>query len=484
VTRSVLFTSTVLVAGWACASCAGEAPAPKAKEGDSRDAFVRVSPRDPRYFDLSDGAPYVPIGLNMAGPPAGGLPGMEAWIEKLARNRGNFARVWMSNPYFEVEHERSGQFDADKAGRIDKLLQIARRHNVRLKLCLEHFRHTGEGGQPWAAKPMHLKTHGGPARSTADFFDNPACRELYKKKLQWFARRYGDNPTVFAWELWNEMNCIAGGDPMAWTEAMLPELHRLFPRNLAVQSLGSFDGPWGPPAYRRLCGLAGNDVLQVHRYLDLGAKLDVCRGPVDLLAADAVGQLLDAKVEKPVLLAESGGVEPRHSGPLKLYAKDKAGIILHDVLFAPFFAGAAGPGHCWHWEVYVDRNDLWWQFGRFAAAVEGIDPPAERFRPVRLDGPRLRVYALLGRTTLLAWCRDSRNTWQTELADGRPPEPVRGESLAIDWPGGAGANVSARIYDPWTDRRSAARLEGRRLVLPEFSRSIVVKLRRTEPASR
>ena len=44
------------------------------------------------------------------------------------------------------------------------------------------------------------------------------------------------------------------------------------------------------------------------------------------------------------------------------------GIILHDVLFAPFFAGAAGPGHCWHWNVYVDRNNLWHHFARFAAS--------------------------------------------------------------------------------------------------------------------
>jgi hypothetical protein len=32
-------------------------------------------------------------------------------------------------------------------------------------------------------------------------------------------------------------------------------------------------------------------VLQVHRYLDLGASLEVCRGPVDLLAADSIREL-------------------------------------------------------------------------------------------------------------------------------------------------------------------------------------------------
>jgi hypothetical protein len=34
--------------------------------------------------------------------------------------------------------------------------------------------------------------------------------------------------------------------------------------------------------------MSGNDVAQVHRYLDLGAKFEICHDPMDLLAADAV----------------------------------------------------------------------------------------------------------------------------------------------------------------------------------------------------
>src|SRR5262249_47471885 len=35
---------------------------------DDLAAFVRVSPRDARYFELSNGHGYVPIGLNMIAP--------------------------------------------------------------------------------------------------------------------------------------------------------------------------------------------------------------------------------------------------------------------------------------------------------------------------------------------------------------------------------------------------------------------------------
>ena len=46
------------------------------------------------------------------------------------------------------------------------------------------------------------------------------------------------------------------------------------PRNMAMQSLGSFDSPRAVETYRRHSTMPGNDLAQVHRYLDLGASLD------------------------------------------------------------------------------------------------------------------------------------------------------------------------------------------------------------------
>jgi len=102
-------------------------------------AHVRVSPRDPRYFELTDGEPYIPIGLNMIGPPGNGLEGMEEWFKKLSAQGGNYVRIWLSNPFFDVEHERSGVFDEERAKRIDALLTLAKKYGIRLKLCTEHF---------------------------------------------------------------------------------------------------------------------------------------------------------------------------------------------------------------------------------------------------------------------------------------------------------------------------------------------------------
>jgi hypothetical protein len=445
---------------------------------DDHAAFVRVSPRDTRYFELSDGTPYIPIGLNMVGPPRDDLAGMEAWMRKLAANGGNYARIWLSSPFFDVEHGQSGHFDPERAKRIDALLALARKYGVRLKFCTEHFRHLGEAKQPWTAKPQHLLANGGPARDTADFFQGEAGRRQYKGKLAWYAERYHDEPMIFGWELWNEMDAVQANVWRPWSAEMLPELHRLFPKNLAMQSLGSYDHQRKRDSYRDLCELPGNDVLQVHRYLDPGASWEICHGPVAVFTAEAVRDLRSFGVRKPVMLAESGAVQRSHSGPSKLYAKDHEGMILHDVLFAPFFAGAAGPGHIWHWDVYVDRNDLWHHFSRFAAVVKGLDAPAESLEPFELSHPRLLILGLKGRHTTLVWCRDRQNTWQTELAEGQPPELLRQVRVELGQQQTSHPARTIRTYDPWSNIWQGAALEGSAIVLPEFKRSLVIRMER------
>jgi hypothetical protein len=437
--------------------------------------FVRVSPRNRRYFELTDGSPFIPNGLNMVQVPGRdpdrAMETMDDWLSQLSANGGNLVRVWLGSAFWDVEHERSGEYDPARAARIDKLLELCRKYRIRAKLTLDHFRHF-EGTPDWSQKPIHLASHGGPASSIADFFDGERSRAQFRRKIRWFADRYGSRPEVFGWELWNEVNCVGGGDYTAWTETMLAELHKAFPGNLATQSLGSLDRENKRQEYRRFSTMEGNDIAQVHRYLDLGAKLDVCRGPVDVLASDAVRELLSFHPGRPVLLAESGAVEPSHSGPFKYYGKDKEGIILHDVLFAPFFAGAAGTGQIWHWDCYVAQNNLWRHFRRFAEIAKGLDPVAESLAPSMIQHERLRVYALRGPRTFLAWCRDTQSTWLSELENGNKPETLR--KVEVDT--GLQSSGTAHIYDPWSNEWSKARLSNGRVTLPEFSRSIVISV--------
>lgn len=170
-------------------------------------------------------------------------------------------------------------------------------------------------------------------------------------------------------------------------------------------------------------------------------------------------------------------MKPNHAGPFDLYAADRDGVLLHDVLFAPFFAGAAGSGQCWHWSDCVDQNGLWWQFRPFAPTVAGLDPPSEGFVAVAItSSPPLRVWALRGRRTAIAWCRDARADWMAELKRSESPPWVEGAEVSLIEIAGRSAIRRAAACDPWTDRVQPAAVAQGRLRLPAFRRSVVVRI--------
>lgn len=373
------------------------------------------------------------------------------------------------------ENQVSGKYDGERAKVIDKFLKLAGENGIRVKMCIEFFRDIPAEKVKFFDKPLHNKANGGPFRDMDDFLNSSNGREQFKRKLAWFAERYGDNPAVFAWELWNEMNCVRG-EWLEWTQVMLEELHSLFPKNLAIQSLGSFDSDGIRERYRKTFLLPENDIAQVHRYLDLGAQLEICHGPVDILSVDSVNELLAFETNKPIILTETGAVKPRHTGCSELYEKDKDGILLHDMLFAPFFAGAAGTGHGWFWREAIEKPNLWYHFTRFAKAVDGIDPPAEKFMPAIIPHLDLRVYALKGQNTFIAWCRDTKNDWQSELEQGIPPANLNNISLDVSEHIEAGQDRSVSFYDPWQDAWSSGTYVNGKIALPEFRRSIVAKV--------
>ena len=162
-------------------------------------------------------------------------------------------------------------------------------------------------------------------------------------------------------------------------------------------------------------------------------------------------------------------VRANHTGPSDLYDLDAKGMLLHDEIFAAFFAGSAGCGQPWHWDhQYLDRHDLWYHFARFATATEGLDPIAENFRPFRTETQRLRIYGLKGRRTIVLWCRDKANTWESEYRNGIAPETLRDVKLPF------ASHEGFSVYLPWEDRTVS--LPAGRCVLPPFQRSCTVRV--------
>ena len=440
-----------------------------------------VSKVDPRYFADAQGRTFVPVGCNICFPRMyEGSPESRAecegrffgWLRKFAANGGNFTRLWLGHAFFEIMPETAGAYDPAAEATLKKTVALCEELGIKLKLTLESFRtvHPADKvGTGMYAAFFNRPLYSSHARNMHEFLHSEECAQIYLGK----ARRLkelglGDSPAVACWELWNEINSIGPwrGDVGPWSDRMLAELRAMFPSQMTVQNLGSFSGPSIYDYYDYLGRIPLNDFMQIHRYLDPGAEQDVCRGPMDVLAADSIRELLDRRGDIPAILAEVGAVKANHTGPSEFYPKDKHGMLLHDEIFAPFFAGSAGSGQPWHWDhQYIDGNDLWWHFARFAEAVKGVDPAAEHFRPFHTETRRLRIWGLRGERMTLLWCRDKHNTWERELARGEAPQIVSGAKLPFA--------CKFTCYLPWEGRWTDT-MKGN--VLPDFTRSVVVKI--------
>ncbi|MFC2124971.1 cellulase family glycosylhydrolase [Bacteroidota bacterium] len=449
--------------------------------------YVEISSINPNYFQLSDGSPYIPIGLNMIHPSGDfasdeeALQQVEDMMKGLSDNGGNFVRIWLSHRMWDIEHEAAGVYDESHARNIDRYIALARKYGLRIKMTFEHFRvvDVAENPRTWAKKLIYHTSKGGPVNSIQEYLTTDAGHKLFIDKLDFYQERYGADTVFFGWELWNEMNAVHGPEDsafFAWNKKMLLEVKKRFPENLAMQSFGSFDRESGRENYKRIMTMQENEVAQIHRYLDLGARMEICHGPQDIALSDAINELRSYNPGRPMILAETGAVEPRHSGPFKHYKKDTVGLILHDALFAPFFTGSAGVGMIWHWVPYVHANNLWFQFGRFSNAIKGVNPIEEELKPVFRETDRLRVYELQGKSITLLWLRDKQNNWKTELDEGIPPEIVKltKEDMGSLLP----SNYSSlMIYDPWKDMWSEAFSSSELPESIEFERSLVLRVK-------
>lgn len=464
-------------------------PHPKPVAGQPNPGrYVSVSKEQSQYFSFTDGTAYVPIGINMINPSGGNMAHpdsafaeIEQWMKALSENGGNYVRIWLSQAFWDIE-EKAGEYSEEKAKRIDRFFAMARQYKLRVKVTLEHFRSItlAENNQPWATKFAYHTSQGGPLDSISQYLSTDTGRKLFLNKVDYYQKRYGADTLFFGWELWNEMNAVRGPEDstfFAWNELMLKEVKERFPQHLVMQSLGSFDSDKVRNVYKRMMNIPANEVAQVHRYLDLGAPLPVCHEPMDVIASSAVRELLSYSLEKPILLAETGAVEPRHAGPSKYYPLDTAGILLHDLLFAPFFSGAAGTGMSWHWESYVAKNNLWYHFGRFAAAVSDVNPIEEAFTPSLVETGDVRIYVLSGKNTSLYWIRDKNSNWKTELDQKVPAKLITDLRLTQPELNLDGVR-EASCYDPWADRWSTLDLSDDGIELPSFRRSIVLRARR------
>lgn len=428
--------------------------------------FVKVSDKDRRYFAYTDSEPFMPIGINMAFPQSFavsngsefgqsdnvayiGLKQYEAWFKKASENGVNLVRIWCGHDYLSADTNEAGIFHAGQFAKLDRIIALAKKYGIKLKLTMEQFRNVGDGADgSYIGKLFNKQVcfKGRKCKSADEWLDDDVWQKAWFEKIGEYAKRYAYNDTIFAIELWNEMNCFGtvfhDTERIArWNIKAAEKLHALFPNHMIINSLGSCDWDGAKKCYAEF-PWDSFDFKQVHSYLDQGAKFaELTHNSIEGLKKICAEQMPE---NMPLFVAETGAVNDCHSGPFRYYSSDDDGIIFADCVYTPLFLSCACCGNIWHWDArYVESKNLYHMYKPLKALTDGINFDEEDFTAADCSDSKAYVLALRGKKHDLYYIRNKSASWQNILRDLNAPTVI--EEIALDICG------TAEIIHIWND---------------------------------
>jgi hypothetical protein len=367
----------------------------------ARDAQFTVSPSDKpgfirvgankRYFQYTDGQTYFPIGHNLkwSWDEVGGLYAYRDWLRQLSESGGNYARLFIDEPWFiglewdTPAGDYRGAGAQTAAARLDAVLEAAAEYGVKLQLVLLwHQSLTVYKGTPvnppatfprpdinadWDNNPYNI-LYGGPIGGPAVFFFNDQAKELFRRRLRYIVSRWGYSPDIFAWEVIDEIDGTAEYDSQVsakWLNDTASYLKELDQQGHLVTV--------GSAAYDALVASTPP--------LDFTTTQVFQRRPIETvsdqttLVVDAIRRNLDTNPIPNLLTSYSLNpwYEPTEDDP--------QGAHFQDTLWASVLSGAGGAGASDWWDTYVIPQGLQQYYAPVASFVSGIDWPNLNLQP-------------------------------------------------------------------------------------------------------
>ncbi len=434
---------------------------------------LRVSRRDPRFFELDDGRPFFAIGQNLCfiGPMQKVTPGrVGTVIGRLAAHGVNYLRIWTGCDDWAISlepgrggpgpsperwpvHERGvtnrgmGVVNQPDAAMLDLVVEAAEAAGVRLQICL-------------LTRDRYMRRLRDPASPEYD----AAIRDA-RRLFRYAVARWGASPAVAVWEYWNEIDPgLPAGRFYRELAAFLDETDP-WRRPRTASAWAPAPALWRDPALH---------VADLHWYL---------RPAWGELWTDAAAAALERAAvlrrhapDRPALLSEFGLADDqwRHSPWMR---QDTALRHVHDALWASALSGLSGTAMFWWWET-LEEMGAERCYAPLAKFLEGFDWTGG-VEALRADVPESLLWAgLRVGGELRMWIRDREATWHREVVERGTPGPVEGGRIEVE-AGCVGTWIIEWVDPESGDIRARETLTGHgptlRLAIPPFTRDIALR---------
>ena len=172
----------------------------------SQHGFVEINPNDTRFFRHSDGTSFYPLGTDISGYSLGGSAAGVAF-PKMKQNGANFTRVFFTSLNIEPYdiNKNAGvkslnNYSMSRATSIDSMMDTARANDIRIMWCLDDWTYIKDAANQY----IQLSGRDAPCVDVTGFFTSATAKEIYKRKLRYWAARWGYSTNLLAYDFINE----------------------------------------------------------------------------------------------------------------------------------------------------------------------------------------------------------------------------------------------------------------------------------------
>jgi len=328
--------------------------------------FIKVDPNQHDFLKYDNGDTRINIGQNIGwnngSLPGGGIYGWDYFLKKLHNAGANWVRLWSCHygadmgvalewrpglwgtTYFQG----AGKPSLQTSLRMDRYVEIAEQNNIAIQFALQHhgqFSTTTDAD--WNDNPYNVVA-GGFLPDPCKYFTDANAIKLTKNKYRYIVSRWGYSPSIYAWELFNEVQWTNAWNydqstVVSWHNTMASYIRSIdaFKHPVTTSSHG--------PGFENLWNLPDINLVENHYYGN------------DTIRTFEQTALSLADFNKPVLMAEfglGGNPETSTSTQPEPYATQlKEGLEMHNGIWAAFFAKSSA--HLWWWDYYIDPCNLY-----------------------------------------------------------------------------------------------------------------------------